>query len=236
MHREIAMSLSRIGTLAAFSLLAAPAWSTPVSLPVGGMVSPVPTYTGTGKPTATVLADTGLQTQMQGGITVEFEEVALDTSLNPGGVSFAFALLTSNNPTSLSAALPGFSALVGGLPVSTSVESCDPFAVMSTPVTVCGEATGTAARSGAPGDVVTFSAIGSTPVSGPVTLYLSNVYGVFTNAPGFVDPHVTVSDNGSIFTFNGIAPSGTKPAPEPGTLTLLALGLVGGALARRRRS
>ena len=45
----------------------------------------------------------------------------------------------------------------------TSVESCDPFASAVT----CGTATGMAARSGGPGDMLTFSSLGTTPISAP---------------------------------------------------------------------
>jgi PEP-CTERM motif len=234
MSSRIARALASVIAVAAAAL---PAWSAPANLPVGGSVSPVPTYSSSTTPTVHVLANTGLQTATLDDMTVQFQELAVSTSLNPSGVSFAFALATSNNPTSLSVALPGFGLSVGGQTLTTLVESCDPFDV-GAGATVCGAATGMATRSGTPGDVITFSSLGTTPVAPPggATTYVSNVYGVFTNAPSWVDPHVTLIDDGTTFTFNGIAPASGTPVPEPGTLALLGFGLAGVWAARRRRS
>jgi hypothetical protein len=41
-------------------------------------------------------------------------------------------------------------------------------------------------------------------------------------------------DDGTSFTFDGIAPKSSSSVPEPATLGLLALGLLGTALARRK--
>ena len=218
------VNLTLLATGALFAVTAAEA--SPALLAPGGSVSPIPTYTSTGTPTVNVLFDTGEQSLTQGAVTVAFEELAVNTSLNPGGVSFAFAITTSNNPTSLSAALPGYAGF------TTAVEACDPF----TTVSVCGTTiTGMAARSTGTGDLLTFSSLGTTPLSGPVTIYASNAYGIFTNAPHWTDPSVTVSDDGTSFVFRGVGPSATSSVPEPATVALLGLGLLGTGLARRRR-
>ena len=112
------------------------AGAAPAPLTPGGSVNPIPTYSGTGMPTVDVLHDTGLQTMSANGMTVNFEEWAVNTNLNPSGVVFAFAISTSSSPSSLGATLPGYSGFM------TAVESCDPFSSLTT----CGTGTGTAAR------------------------------------------------------------------------------------------
>jgi len=223
---------ARTLALAALGAAATIAHATPTSLAPGDTGVPVPAYASTGMtPTVEVLANTGVQTASVGSTTVSFDEVAVNTSLNPAGVVFAFAVATSNVPTELSAGLAGFSGF------STAVESCDPIALAN--ASVCGTATGSAARSTGMGDVVTFSGMGTTAVTLPPvgTVNLSNAYGVFTNARSFTDPSVTITDDGQTFVFEGLGPStGPSSVPEPGTLALLALGLAAVAGLRRRRA
>jgi hypothetical protein len=205
------------------------AWSNPTTISPGDTGVPIPTFTGS-MPTVTLLFDTGGQTATEGGLTVGFEEFAVQTSLNPGNVSFGFAITASNTPTSLGVVLPGFANFKVG------VETCVPFttqtsAVCSTP--------GTASRSTGTGDMLTFAGLGTTPVTVPdePAINVSNVYGIFTDAAHFFHPTtVTVTDDGTTFSFRGIGVLTSTSVPEPATLTLLGLGLLGIGVSRRRRA
>lgn len=215
----------------AFGLLAAGAcavaWSSPTLLVPGDSGVPIPSFSGSA-PTVTVLFDTGVQTDTVGSLTVQFDEMALKTSLDPSGVSFGFLITASNTPGSLGASLPGFGGFM------TAVETCVPF--VAGPA-VCGTA-GTASRSTGTGDVLGFAGLGTTPVTvGPITVNASNIYGIFTDASGFMHPTtVTVVDDGTTFSFKGIGASSSTAAPEPATLMLLGLGLLGIGFTRGRRA
>ena len=217
-------ALTGSGVLAA--MLTASAWAAPVTVPPGASNLPIPVFSGSA-PTITVLGSVD-DTQMKGGITLTFEEWAVETSLNPGVVSIGFEILASNAPTSLDATLHGF----GGF--TLSAESCDPFTAMSSGV--CGTQTGTVSRSNGTGEHLTFSALGTMGVSPPVgpPVNATNLYGIFTNAPGFTHAPVKVTDDGTPFNFTGLAPSTKTSVPEPATLGLLGLGLLGTLLTRRR--
>lgn len=233
------MSQSKFRVLAASGLLAtmltAIAWSTPVAVPPGASDVPIPTFSGSGTPTVDLLADTGSQESTKGGITVNFEEFAVRTSLNPAGptdIAIGFAILTSNVPTSLGGMLHGY----GGF--TLWAETCDPFT--SETASVCSMQTGTVSRSPGHGENLTFSSLGTTAVTPPgesMAVNTSNVYGIFSNASGFTtNSPVQITDDGTTFSFKGFGLS-SKPSgvPEPAALGLLAFSLLGTLLMRRRQ-
>jgi hypothetical protein len=220
-------SLLASGVLA--GVVSSAAFAAPATVSPGDSDIPVPVFSGT-TPTVSVLFDTGPLTDTKGSVTVTLEEWAVHTSLNPGAITIAFDIFTSNVPTSLDATLRGYHGL------TTLVESCDPFTMVS----VCGTQSGTVSRSPGAGEILTFNSLGTTAVPPPPGLSTSvnatNLYGIFTNASAFTkNSPVTLKDDGTTFSFQGIAPAGTTSVPEPATFGLLGLGLFGSMLAGRKR-
>jgi hypothetical protein len=202
----------------------------PVAVPPGANDLPIPTFSGSGTPTVDLLFDTGDQSATKNGITVNFEEFAVKTNLNPfgaGDIAVGFAILASNTPTSLGGTLHGF----GGFMLSAG--SCTPFTSES--AGVCSTQTGTVSRSPGHGENLTFASLGTTsvtPPGGSMPVNTSNVYGIFSNASGFTtNSPVQITDDGTTFTFKGIG-----VVPEPATLGLLGLGLLGTLITRRRQA
>lgn len=180
--------LTAVAAAIAATMVSTGAWSQPVTVNPGDTNVSIPTYTGP-VPTYTVLATTGIQSDTvfigTTPVLIAFDEYAVTTSLNTAGVTFAFAIATTNNPSTLSAVLPGFTLTAGTL--TTSVEGCNPFVASAS---VCGPATGFASRSTGAGSTLSFSTLGTSLTSVPPigSAYVTNPIAIFTNASSWGRP------------------------------------------------
>jgi hypothetical protein len=218
-----------IGAALFAAFVSVAAWAAPVNLPPGATNISVPTFSGTPPTNMTVVGNIDGKATMD-GITLQYDELAYTSSANPDQVVFALVVAASNTPSSLTFSLTGFSGL------NTAVEACAPTPGTMFP-SVCSSMSGLASRSTGAGDTLSFAGIGTTAIAPPpggTGVNISDVYGIFASgspAPGMNGSIITVVDDGTTFTFQGLTPTSV---PEPGTVALLTSGLAVLWLVRRR--
>jgi hypothetical protein len=156
------------------------------------------------------------------------------TNLNPYGAGLATFVFYFGGPTAASIEITSV-AWTGFSTYLTAVEACTPIL----PVGTCVPGSAGSVSRSTDGATLKYSglSVGSaTPAQIPG--FVTDAYAIYTNAKlldVFDPPNIVVTfNNQQQLTFSGFALTPPSSVPEPGTLVLLSLGLLGLGFARRK--